>query len=87
MAVASAAATSASPQHYRGDLKMLLDNGLLNVLMVYAPHSGKPEEEKEFLERIVPFGEFITDLDSSISLLNLFSYIGPSATSLLLLMW
>jgi len=26
-------------------LKMLLDNGLLNVLMVYAPHSEKPEEE------------------------------------------
>ena len=28
-------------------LRMVLDNGLLNVLMVYAPHSGKPEEEKE----------------------------------------
>jgi len=28
-------------------LKMVLDNGLLNVLMVYAPHSVKPEEEKE----------------------------------------
>jgi len=28
-------------------LKMVLDNGLLNVLTVYAPHSGKPEEEKE----------------------------------------
>ena len=31
-------------------LKMILDNGLLNNLnirMVYAPHSGKPEEEKE----------------------------------------
>ena len=27
-----------------------LDNGQLNVLMVYAPHSGKMEEEKEFLE-------------------------------------
>jgi len=27
-------------------LKMALDNGLLNVLTVYAPHSGKPEEEK-----------------------------------------
>jgi len=26
-------------------LKMVLD-GLLNVLMVYAPHSGKPKEEK-----------------------------------------
>ena len=26
---------------------MVLDNGLLNVLTVYAPHSGKPEEEKE----------------------------------------
>jgi len=25
----------------------VLDNGLLNVLMVYAPHSGKLEEEKE----------------------------------------
>jgi len=28
-------------------LKMVLDNGLLNVLMVYTPHSGKPEEEKK----------------------------------------
>jgi len=28
-------------------LKMVLDNGLLNVLPVYALHSGKPEEEKE----------------------------------------
>jgi len=27
-------------------LKMVTDNGILNVLMVYAPHSGKPEEEK-----------------------------------------
>jgi len=31
-------------------LRMVLGNGLLNVLMVYAPHSGKPGEEKEFLE-------------------------------------
>jgi len=28
-------------------LRMVLDNGLLNVFMVYAPHSGKWEEEKE----------------------------------------
>jgi len=28
-------------------LKMVLDNSLLNILMVYAPHSGKLEEEKE----------------------------------------
>ena len=28
-------------------LRMVLDNGLLNVLKVYAPHSGKREEEKE----------------------------------------
>ena len=28
-------------------LKMVSDNSLLNVLMVYAPHSGKPEEEKD----------------------------------------
>jgi len=28
-------------------LKMVLDYGLLSVLMVYAAHSGKPEEEKE----------------------------------------
>jgi len=26
---------------------MVLDNGLVNVHMVYAPHSRKPEEEKE----------------------------------------
>jgi len=31
-------------------LKIFSDNGLLNVLMVYAPNAGKPEEEKEFLE-------------------------------------
>jgi len=31
-------------------LKMVLDNGLLNILMVDAPHSGKPEDEEEFLE-------------------------------------
>jgi len=29
------------------NLRMVLDSGLLNVLTVYAPHSGKPEEEKE----------------------------------------
>jgi len=28
-------------------LKMVLDNGLLNILAVYAPHSQKPGEEKE----------------------------------------
>jgi len=28
-------------------LKMVLDYSLLNVLTVYAPHSRKPEEEKE----------------------------------------
>jgi len=28
-------------------LRTILDNDLLNVLMVYAPHSGKPEKEKE----------------------------------------
>jgi len=42
-------------------LKMISDNGLLNVLMAYAPHSGKPVEEiREFLERIVPFSELYT---------------------------
>jgi len=28
-------------------LMVVLDNGLLNVLTVYAPYSGKQEEEKE----------------------------------------
>ena len=28
-------------------VKLVIDNGLLNVLTVYAPHTGKPEEEKE----------------------------------------
>jgi len=28
-------------------LRKILDNGLLTVLTVYAPHSGKPKEEKE----------------------------------------
>jgi len=27
-------------------VRIVLDNGLLNVLSVYAPHSWKPEEEK-----------------------------------------
>jgi len=37
-------------------LKMVLDNGLLHVLTVYAPHSEKPEKKKEiFLEQNVPF--------------------------------
>jgi len=47
-------------------LKMVLDNGLLNVLMVYAPHSGKPEEVKEnfcnevfHLVRCVPQNEMV----------------------------
>jgi len=32
-------------------LNMVLDNGRLNVLTMYALHSGKPEEEKKtFLE-------------------------------------
>jgi len=29
------------------NLRMVLDNGLLNVLTVYAPHSGKSGEKKE----------------------------------------
>jgi len=44
-------------------LKMVFDNSLLNVLMVYAARSGKPEEEKEnFWNEVycVPFGEFCT---------------------------
>jgi len=28
-------------------LKMVLDNGLLHALTFYAPHTVKPEEEKE----------------------------------------
>ena len=31
-------------------LRMVLDSGLLSILTVYAPHSGKPEGEREFLE-------------------------------------
>jgi len=48
-------------------LKMFLDNGLLNVLTVYAPHSGKPEEEKEsfwnelfHLVSCIPQNEMVT---------------------------
>ena len=42
-------------------LKTVLDNGLLNVLMAYAPHSGKLQEEKrEQLERTVQFGKLYT---------------------------
>jgi len=39
---------------------VVLDSSLLNILTVYAPHSGKPEEEKEFLECSVAFGELYT---------------------------
>jgi len=42
------------------NLRMVLDNGLLNILTFYAPQSGEPEEEKEFLERNVSFGELYT---------------------------
>ena len=28
-------------------VKLVIDNGLLNVFTVHAPHTGKPEEEKE----------------------------------------
>ena len=28
-------------------VKLVTDNGLINVLTVYVPHTGKPEEEKE----------------------------------------
>jgi len=34
-------------------LRMGLDNGLLNVLTVYAPHSGKLEEEKSFWNEVL----------------------------------
>jgi len=41
-------------------LKMVLDNCLLNVLTVYAPHSGKLKEEKEnFWNKMFSFGECI----------------------------
>jgi len=42
-------------------LKMILDNSLMNVLTVYAPHLGKPRGRKrEFLEQTIPLGELYT---------------------------
>jgi len=41
-------------------LKMVLDSGLLNVLTVYTPHSGKLVDEKSFLEGSALFGELYT---------------------------
>ena len=41
-------------------LKMVLGDCLLNVFTVYAPHSGKLDEEKEFLERSISFGKLYT---------------------------
>jgi len=42
-------------------LNMVLDTGLLNVLMVYAPHSRETGGGKrEFLEQSIPFGELYT---------------------------
>jgi len=34
--------------------KMVLDSGLLNILTVYTPHSGKPEEEKVSFDELYP---------------------------------
>ena len=41
-------------------VKLVIDNGLLNVLTVYVPHTGKPEEEKE------KFWNELYDLESCI---------------------
>ena len=41
-------------------LKMVLGDCLLNVSTVYAPHSKKPDEEGEFLERSISFGKLYT---------------------------
>ena len=41
-------------------LKMVLGDCLLNVFTAYAPHSGKPDEEKKFLERSISFGKLYT---------------------------
>jgi len=41
-------------------LKMVLNNCLLNVLRCMLLTRGKPQEEKEFFERIVPLGELYT---------------------------
>jgi len=42
-------------------LKMVLGDCLLNVLTAYAPHSGKPDEEKErFWKKNVSFGKLYT---------------------------
>jgi len=38
-------------------VKMVLRDCLLNVFMVYAPHSGKPDDEKErFWHKVFSFG-------------------------------
>ena len=42
-------------------LKMVLGDCLLNVFTVYAPYSGKPDEEKgDFLEQSILFGKLYT---------------------------
>ena len=42
-------------------LKMVLGDCLLNVFTVYAPHSGKPDEEKEsFWDDVISFGKLYT---------------------------
>ena len=39
-------------------LKMVLGDRLLNVFSVYAPHSGRPDEEKEcFWNEVFHFGK------------------------------
>jgi len=43
-------------------LKMVLGDCLLNVFTVYAPHSGKPDEEKESFwdDVLISFGKLYT---------------------------
>jgi len=47
-------------------LKMVLDDGLLNVLMVYAPHSGKPTEEHTH-NRFTALLDFVQDYLSELA--------------------
>ena len=67
-------------------IKMVLGDCLLNVFTVYAPHSGKPDEEKEsfwddvfHLVSCIPKNEmvdFAGDMNGHIALSDSFEFIG-----------
>ena len=60
-------------------LKMVLGDCLLNVFMVYAPHSGKPDEEKErFWNEVFYLGSCIPQNEMVVFAGDMYWHIGSS---------